>query len=297
MSPAANPDLGAPERRRPHKRGRHAVQDVAAASGSIRAWSVGSGEPVLLIHGAFGPDGFDSMIEHPALSGCRCIGYRRRGHIDSAANVAGESIESYAQDALAVLDHFGVERAHVLGHSYSGRIALELARQAPARVHSLLLLECDAPPGLVVPSAIVDRFRSAAAAYQRGEPETALEILLTTIGGETSRHDLSAVMGAGWFEQAVADIGVLFEYELPAPWQLTMPDIAAMAMPSTVLIASNTIDYFREVSTALAATLPNCDTTVVPDANHWLNMAQPTAVAPHVGAFIAQHPMTSRSAE
>jgi pimeloyl-ACP methyl ester carboxylesterase len=122
------------------------MDDVAVTGGAIKAWSVGSGEPVLLIHGALAPDVFGPMIEQSELSGYRFIGYRRRGHIDSAPNLDDESIESYAEDAVSVMDYFGVDRVHVVGHSFGGRIALELGRQAPGRVQSLSLLEGGAPP-------------------------------------------------------------------------------------------------------------------------------------------------------
>ena len=39
------------------------------------------------------------------------------------------------------MKHLGLERAHVVGHSYGGAIAVQLALEAPSLVHSLVLLE------------------------------------------------------------------------------------------------------------------------------------------------------------
>jgi pimeloyl-ACP methyl ester carboxylesterase len=276
-----------------HARGSVVMEDVAVTGGAIKAWSVGSGEPVLLIHGALAADVFGPMIELPELSSYRFIGYRRRGHMDSAPNLGSDSIESYTDDAVAVMDHFDVDRVHVLGHSFGGRMALELSRQAPKRVHSLSLLEGGGAPDLVVPSAPAfgARVGEAAGAYQAGDGQAAVETILDTIGGKTSREDLSSVLATGWFEQAVSDIGTLFEHEFPASWGLTSSDLESMTMPSMMIIGESTAPFFREMSEAVAAALPNCEKVMVAGVNHWLQAARPDAIAPHLAAFLNRNPM------
>jgi pimeloyl-ACP methyl ester carboxylesterase len=49
------------------------------------------------------------------------------------------TIEQMACDVIALLDHLDLPRAHLLGHSMGGRIALEAALDWPGRVQSLIL--------------------------------------------------------------------------------------------------------------------------------------------------------------
>lgn len=103
----------------------------------------GEGEAVLLIHGGSVAALFVPLMREPILSErYRLVRYHRRGFSGSAA-LAGEdklSGQDYAgvqvKDALAVLRGCGVQRAHVVGHSGGGWVAVQLALDAPGVVLS-----------------------------------------------------------------------------------------------------------------------------------------------------------------
>ena len=110
----------------------------------------GTGEPVVLIHGALIADAFAPLLAQPGLTErYRFIHYHRRGYMGSTHAPNPVSIAEQVADCRALLGHLGVERAHVVGHSYGGAIALQLTLDAPALVHSLAVLE---PTLLAVPS-------------------------------------------------------------------------------------------------------------------------------------------------
>jgi pimeloyl-ACP methyl ester carboxylesterase len=108
----------------------------------------GAGAPLLLVHGDFnsGGDAWSGLIG-PLASRRRLLIVDRRGHGASPREPRPYTIADDAADLIDVLDRAGVEAAHVVGHSYGGLVAIELAVIAPGRVRSLHLLE---PPWLAL---------------------------------------------------------------------------------------------------------------------------------------------------
>jgi pimeloyl-ACP methyl ester carboxylesterase len=100
----------------------------------------GAGPPLLLIHGVGGR--LDNWAGVVAALGGRftTIRYDLRGHGESTKSPGPYSVEVFAEDALALLDHLAVRRCHVAGHSLGGMIAQRLALDAPGRVDRLVLL-------------------------------------------------------------------------------------------------------------------------------------------------------------
>ncbi|WP_287127884.1 alpha/beta fold hydrolase [Candidatus Cyanaurora vandensis] len=64
-----------------------------------------------------------------------------RGHGRSGMPATGYTPAVLAQDVLALLDHLGLERVHLLGHSFGGSVCLHLALAHPERLASLLLAD------------------------------------------------------------------------------------------------------------------------------------------------------------
>ena len=104
----------------------------------------GAGEPVLLIHGFasnarvnWETTGWISTLNE---AGYRTIAIDNRGHGHSAKSHDPKDYHPplMAGDALALLDHLGLESAHVMGYSMGARISAFLALQAPDRVRSLV---------------------------------------------------------------------------------------------------------------------------------------------------------------
>ena len=101
----------------------------------------GSGEPVLLISPVLA-DGFVPLVPEPALAErYQLIRYHKRGWVGSTHTPAPVTVADHAADAAGLLEHLGVARAHVAGHSSGAAAAAQLALDRPETVHTLLLLE------------------------------------------------------------------------------------------------------------------------------------------------------------
>jgi pimeloyl-ACP methyl ester carboxylesterase len=106
----------------------------------------GSGPGVLLVQGVgIVGEGWRPQID--ALSASyTVIAFDNRGIGASTTDSRSLSIEQMALDALAIMDHEGIDRFHVVGHSMGGLIAIEIALRVPRRIYSLGLL-CTFPDG------------------------------------------------------------------------------------------------------------------------------------------------------
>lgn len=106
----------------------------------------GSGEPLLLIMGLHGHI-LAWFFQVPALAQkYRVIAFDNRGAGRSEAPPGPYTTRQMADDAAGLLDHLGVERAHVVGWSMGGEIAQELALAHPQKVGRLVLLASLARP-------------------------------------------------------------------------------------------------------------------------------------------------------
>jgi pimeloyl-ACP methyl ester carboxylesterase len=121
--------------------GRLRFEDVATRSGHISTLQAGSGDPVLAIHG-LGATKASFLPTVAALAGrYRVIALDLPGFGESGKPLgAPYDARFFAESLLELLDALGIERAHLIGNSLGGRVALETGLRAPDRVGRLVLL-------------------------------------------------------------------------------------------------------------------------------------------------------------
>ncbi len=255
----------------------------------------GSGEPVLLIApvvaGAFVP-----FLSAPALlERYRLIRYHKRGWCESTHTAAPVSIADHAGDAAALLEHLGLARAHVAGHSSGGAVALQLAIDRPELVHTLTLLE---PSLLNVPSAaaLFEKAGPALQAYGAGDHEKAVVGFLSAVSGfdpETCRVVIEANVPGG-VSQAIDDADTFFGIELPAlgAWEFGPAQAATISQPVLLVVGSDTERLWVDVAGLLRSWIPQVEDLVVQGVGHLLQMQRPEPVARGVAAFLGRHSMS-----
>ena len=114
--------------------------DLDAPVARLRVLEVGSGEPVLFVHGTVGAGGWASLISE--LPGFRSIVLERPGWgLSSAIDFSRQDYKTLVADVLrGVLDKLELERAHVVGGSIGNVWALRLAAQHPSTVGRIVLM-------------------------------------------------------------------------------------------------------------------------------------------------------------
>lgn len=106
---------------------------------TLRYADVGSGPAVVLIHGLAG-DHTAWLAQVEVLRRThRVIAFDNRGAGASTQVDEPVSTQDLAVDTLRLMDHCGVQRAHVVGRSMGGAVAQHMALLAPDRIASLVL--------------------------------------------------------------------------------------------------------------------------------------------------------------
>lgn len=126
--------------------------DVPGGTLHVGRWNAGAGRVVVAAHGLTGSHlNFEALAAHlgddytviaPDLRG--------RGRSNKVAGPFG--MAAHADDVRAVMDHAGVQRATVVGHSMGGFVAAVMADRHPERVNDLVFVDGGVPLDLPIPT-------------------------------------------------------------------------------------------------------------------------------------------------
>jgi pimeloyl-ACP methyl ester carboxylesterase len=261
----------------------------------------GSGEPVVLIHAGIFADWNTPLLEQPALTTrYRVLSYHRAGSGGSGPVAGPLSVMREAEHCRALLRHLGIERAHVVGHSNGGMVALQLAMDAPEAVQTLALLE-SARPGL--PDAPQEQefvntyFVPAVRRYQAADAAGAVDLWMRGVAGADYRTAIEQVLPAT-FERSIADAGTFFAQQLPAvrEWSFTPEDAGRITQPALVVLGEHSTRItptFGPRQQLLLSWLPNAEGFTLPGATHLLHVQNPRGLAEALAAFFTRHPIAT----
>ena len=104
----------------------------------------GTGQPTVIIHGGLGGgEGSANIVSQHAnqlSESCQLVVFDRRAAGKSNSPSSGYSIKNYSQDVYHLLAHLSIERAHIVGSSAGGPIAIQFALDNPGKTHTLGLI-------------------------------------------------------------------------------------------------------------------------------------------------------------
>ena len=156
----------------------HALAHETRGEGPAVLLLGGSGEPMIAWE-------LCGLVDALVASGRRVVWYAARGVLPSGCPPLPWSVASMAQDALALVDHLGLETFAGIGYSLGGFTLEELARREPDRLTGALLV---ASAGAAGTGTVRDAWNAADAALARDHGEIPPELsrlmtLMTSLGG------------------------------------------------------------------------------------------------------------------
>ncbi|HEV7264431.1 MAG TPA: alpha/beta fold hydrolase [Falsiroseomonas sp.] len=237
--------------------------------------------PVLMLHSIgtslhlFDPQAAALARHH------RVIRMDIRGHGLSAATAGDYSMSMLARDALALLDALGIASAHVAGVSIGGRIALQMAAEAPDRVASLVLIDTAAE--FAPPEAWQQRIDTVLAEGCAALAEVVMPRWVV---------DASLASSHGLRRMLLATDPLGYAGAAAALRDARATDIAGrIACPASVIVGERDIATPPALAEALRDMIPGATLTKIPEAAHLPTLERAEQVTEAVlGHFAALAP-------
>ena len=260
----------------------------------LAVWdSGGDGDPVVFIHGAHGEEVFPVLTEPALTEQFRLVHYQRRGWGRSPQADEPTTMQERTADCKAVMDHFGIDRAHIQGKSAGGTIALQFALDFPDATQSLALLEPALPSILDESPQFQEVMGELIPHFEEGDHLAVAEGFAGEVIGEEYLDRFEANMPDGVLERWAEEISTLFLYDSPgqAGWAFTDEMAQQIDQPVLNMTGANSAPYWKDIHERIATWIPQSENVVLPDAPHVMLGTNPEGAAQQLAAFFARHPI------
>ena len=243
------------------------TESVPVPDGQVAVEVTGKGPAVVFLHGAF----LDQRTwdrQMPAFAKrFRVVRYDIRPFGRSSRV---QKPYRTADDLLLVLNHLNIERAHVVGHSFGGIVALEFALLYPHRTASLVLAGVT-PAGFAMPPEERKQSGAVFAAIPQGDDAiVAAWLALPLWAAARERPELMGEIGT--MTRANLDV---FRMAAPPFLQDTQPTVDRLdkvLAPTLIIVGKLDTPGVRQGATALAERIPNAVRVDIDGADHALPM-------------------------
>jgi pimeloyl-ACP methyl ester carboxylesterase len=277
---------------------RQPARVITTALGAVEAEAVGSGTPVVVLHGS--PGGIDAarmMARFLPPGRFRAIVLSRPGYLGTPLGAARTSIDHEADLLAAVLDTLGVRRAGVLAWSGGGPPAYRLAVRHPERVSSLVQVAALSSRWVAPAPSLSERFLLGTGAGEglirflaRRAPEQLVDGALTgegSVRGEELKALTASVLADPEQRDAVLAVSVTAGRSGPrrAGWDNDVANYGAIGSleldrvrcPVLLVHGDSDTDVVPEFSHTAHSALPDSTLVVMERGTHLAFYADPEA--------------------
>jgi pimeloyl-ACP methyl ester carboxylesterase len=255
--------------------------------GATRYVVEGSGSPVLLIHGVGARlenwDGVAAVLARDFT----VVRYDLRGHGQSSKVPGPYSLQMFAEDAEDLLDHLGVARAHVAGHSLGGMIAITFARKYPERIDRLAVLSAAAGRtdeerrkvveriAMIASGIPGDHFRNSLPRWFTDEFRAANPALMERYAVRNRENDPRCYAAA---------------YTVLATGEVA-PDLAHIKAPTLIFTGEHDLGSNPRMSRFIHAGIAGSELRILPRLRHSILIEAPRTVAGLLQPFFQGRPV------
>lgn len=251
----------------------------------IRVSVRGEGRPLLLVMGIGASlDLWEPLEAAMVPRGYQVISFDLPGAGGSPALVPPRRMSGLARLAIALLDELDLAEVDVLGVSFGGIVAQEIARQAPARVRRLVL--CATGPGLGGPPGKLSALRHMVTAKRYRSPEYAKRVAAELYGGRARLDPTLHASMSGRFMRPPTVYGYASQLYAITGWS-SIPWLCRLQVPTLVLNGDD--DPIVRVANGrlLASLLPNAELVVIKGGGHLFLLDQTAEAAELVDGFLS----------
>jgi pimeloyl-ACP methyl ester carboxylesterase len=277
------------------------TKTISVAGNSITYDTVGSGSPVLLLHGAFQTRYLWRAAAQALAAKHTVIAPDLRGIGDSGAGNGAFDFKSVGAEMAGLMDALGHTRYAVAGHDLGGGVAYALAAQFPERITHFVFMDMllpgfgfeeawvPRPNGQFLWFAALNSVPGVIETLLQGREREYLEHVLR--GGFTANKagitdaDVAAYAAAYAKPGVLAALGGYFR----AMWANAEHNKASAGRKLTMPVLAMGGEYSVGPGAAqsMSAVASNVKTAIIPGAGHWLPEENPSAVIEQLQTFLA----------
>jgi len=263
----------------------------------------GDGPPIMALHGLASSANWYDIVAQPLRGHGRIIAPDQRGHGQTTQADSGYDWQTLSSDIVGLMDHLGIDKASVLGHSWGGNVAGNLAARFPDRVEKLVLIDGGFSGRRQQPGATWESFKERARPRDvTGTREEFLDRLRVQLA-ECWSDELERIVQTMVYEDEEGQIRDILRPDnhlqvMKAMWDeppsTTLPNVVCpvLLVPAGPRPerANSEFAKMREENVELASkVIADCQVHWIPNTMHDIGYHKPAELAEVIIQFLAQN--------
>jgi pimeloyl-ACP methyl ester carboxylesterase len=262
----------------------------------------GDGPPIMALHGLASSANWYDLVAPMLTKYGRVIAPDQRGHGKTTQMASGYDWQTLSADIIGLMDHLGLEKAAVLGHSWGGNVAGNVAARFPERVEKLVMIDGGFLGGRQRSGATWESFRERVRPRDvTGTREEFLDRLRVQMA-EIWSDDLERIVQTMVYEDEDGQIKDILRPEnhaqvIHAMWyeppsstlpRVTCPTMIIPAGPRPERAGTEFAVMREEMVEAAAKSLKDCQVRWIPNTMHDIGYHKPGELAEVIVGFLSE---------